>query len=88
MTLLEAAKKGAEWMRWWVEQTECDCESGHSCGLTERKNELEEIETAIKAAEPQDLKTCSICGRKDTSVMKPVVLVAYDGLLCHKCDRK
>ncbi len=51
MTLLEATKKGAEWMRWWIEQAECDCESGHSCGLPERKKELEEIEAAIQAVE-------------------------------------
>jgi hypothetical protein len=51
VTVLEAAKKGAEWMRWWIEQAECDCESGHSCGLSERKKELEEIEAAIQAAE-------------------------------------
>jgi hypothetical protein len=51
MTLLEAAKKGAEWMRWWIAQGGCECESGHSCGLSERKKELEEIEAAIQAAE-------------------------------------
>jgi hypothetical protein len=49
MTLLEAAKKGAEWMRWWVSNACCGCEHGHSCGLTERKKELKEIEQAIKA---------------------------------------
>lgn len=82
MTILEAAKKGAEWMRWWIDRTECDCESGHSCGLTERKKELVEIEAAIEG-----VKTCSICGRQDNSVMRPVTCIDYDGLLCHKCDR-
>lgn len=88
MNLLEAAKKGAEWMRWWTEHSECDCETGHTCGLTERKKELAEIEAAIKVVEPEGLKTCSICGRQDVSVMKPVHIMGYDGLLCHKCDRK
>jgi len=87
MTLLEAAKKGAAWMRWWIAQAECDCESGHSCGLPERKRDLAEIEAAIREVEPEDLKTCSICGRKDVSVMKPVRVVGYDGLLCAKCDK-
>lgn len=93
MTILEAAKKGAEWMRWWLDHSECDCETGHSCGQTERRNELAEIERAIKTEEvkvhgssaPQ---TCSICGRQDMSVMKPVIITGYDGLLCHKCDRR
>jgi hypothetical protein len=51
MTLIEAAKKGAEWMKWWIEQTECDCESVHSCGIPRRRKELEEIEAAIRAVE-------------------------------------
>lgn len=89
MNILEAAKKGAEWMRWWVSNACCECEGvGHSCGLTQRKKELAEMEAAIKAAEPEGMKTCSICGRQDASVMKPVVVMGYDGLLCHKCDRK
>lgn len=88
MNLLEAAKKGAEWMRWWIEHSECDCETSHSCGLTERKKELAEMEAAIKDAAPEALKACSICGREDITVMKPVTIMGYDGLLCAKCDRK
>lgn len=58
MTLMQAAKKAAEWMRWWTAQIECDCEDAdHRCGLTERRRELEEIESAIKVHEPQERKS-------------------------------
>jgi hypothetical protein len=49
--LLSAAKTGAKWMRWWLEQNECECEYGHTCGKTERMRELEEMEAAIAKAE-------------------------------------
>lgn len=92
MTILEAAKKGAEWMRWWVANSECDCETGHSCGLTERKQELEEIERTIKAEEEGVIvasvpHVCSICGG-GYGVMKPVYRTSHEGPLCHKCDRE
>ncbi len=48
--LLAAAKTGAQWMRWWLDQDECECEYGHSCGKIERTAELKEIERAITAA--------------------------------------
>ena len=51
MTIIEAAKLGARWMRWWLQHSECDCETSHSCGLDERRKELAEIEKAIKAAQ-------------------------------------
>ena len=49
--LLSAAKTGANWMRWWLEQDECDCEYGHTCGKNERVRELEQMERAIAKAE-------------------------------------
>lgn len=49
--LLEAAKTGADWMRWWMQTAECECEHGHSCGYTERKNELEIMDKSIAEAE-------------------------------------
>lgn len=49
--LLSAAKAGAKWMRWWLEQNECDCEHIHTCGKIERKRELEQMEAAIAEAE-------------------------------------
>jgi len=45
--LLSAAKTGAHWMRWWLEQNECECEYGHICGRNERERELKEIEGVI-----------------------------------------
>lgn len=94
MTLLEAAKKGAEWMRWWISQGGCECENGHSCGLTERRNELALIERAIKIEEagmhvPSVPQICSLCGHKGTDVLRPVFKISYDGgPVCHKCDRE
>ena len=66
MTILEAAKKGAEWMRWWISQGGCDCENGHHCGLDERRRELEEMDRTIKAEEmgvhqPSVDQICSLC---------------------------
>ena len=49
--LLSAAKTGAKWMRWWLEQDECDCEFSHTCGRNERLRELKQMEAAIAAAE-------------------------------------
>lgn len=49
--LLSAAKTGAKWMRWWLEQDECECEYGHTCGKLERMCELEQMEAAIAKAE-------------------------------------
>jgi len=93
MTVLEAAKKGAEWMRWWIAQGGCECENGHSCGLDERREELHQMERAIKAEEegthiPSVEQICSLCGKKSHGVMKPVFKKSHDGLLCHKCDRE
>ncbi len=51
MTILEAAKKSAEWMRWWLEHNECECDGAHDCGLPERRKELREIEAVIRAEE-------------------------------------
>ena len=48
MTILQAAKKGAAWMRWWINHNECDCDGDHICGLPDRLKELREVETAIE----------------------------------------
>lgn len=53
--LLKAAKAGAKWMRWWLDQNECDCPpEGHICGYLDRKWELEKIEQAIILAERKE----------------------------------
>lgn len=93
MTLLEAAKKGAEWMRWWIERVECDCDNGHSCGRTERRQELAQMERAIKIEEAAEHmsslpRICSLCGRQDSDVTTPMYKVSHAGLLCHNCDRE
>jgi hypothetical protein len=45
--LLCAAKVGAKWMEWWLDQNECECEHGHTCGRPERLAELRQIKEAI-----------------------------------------
>jgi len=48
MNLLEAAKLGATWMKEWLDENLCECEGpGHSCGRTERLEELRRIKAAI-----------------------------------------
>lgn len=51
MTIIEAAKKGAEWMKWWLQNEECDCDMDHICGKPARRRELREIEEAIAKEE-------------------------------------
>ena len=53
--LLTAAKICASWMRWWLDEYECDCIDGHICGRRERELELQKIETAIS-----DYERCSV----------------------------
>jgi len=50
-SLLDAAKQAAKWMRWWLDQDECDCEGDHQCGKPERHRELEALELEITKAE-------------------------------------
>mgnify|MGYP001609138996 CR=1 FL=1 len=51
--LREAAETGAKWMRWWLDQHECDCGEAtiniHRCGRTEREKELELMEQILGA---------------------------------------
>lgn len=49
--LLSAAKTGAKWMEWWLDQQECECEGGHFCGKDERMNELRIMKRDIAAFE-------------------------------------
>lgn len=49
--LLEAATTGAEWMRWWLEKRECECEDAlHSCGRSDREKELARMEQIIRVS--------------------------------------
>lgn len=49
--LLEALKKTTAWMQWWLDQNECECEQGHTCGKTQRQNDLDSANAAIAKAE-------------------------------------
>ena len=49
--LLETLEKAASWMRFWLDQQECDCpEIYHTCGRYDRERELEQMQAAIKKA--------------------------------------
>jgi len=50
-SLLDAARIAAKWMEWWLAETECECEYGHTCGKIQRENELRQIKAAILEAE-------------------------------------
>lgn len=54
--LLPAAKSCAKWMRWWIDQNDCDCEGIHVCGLIERSRELEGLERIIGEMESEAAK--------------------------------
>lgn len=57
MTLLEAAKTAAKWMKEWLDDNLCECEGlAHGCGRTERMEELIEIQRAIRKAEEEGVK--------------------------------
>ena len=45
--LREATEVGIKWMQDWVDQSLCDCEYGHTCGLPERKAEIEMMKQAL-----------------------------------------
>lgn len=57
-----AVKIGATWMRWWLQNQECDCEAGHICGRQDRLIELEQMDSILrepeKRVEPQQKCTC------------------------------
>ena len=49
---------GSKWMLWWLDQEECACEYGHTCGRDERITELGQMEAALakvraELAEPE-----------------------------------
>lgn len=53
--LHDAAQVASEWLRWWLDRNECECEDVHTCGKAKRHAELRELEAALNATEPTDL---------------------------------
>lgn len=53
--LHDAAQVASEWLRWWLDRNECECEDVHTCGKAKRNAELRELEAALNATEPTDL---------------------------------
>lgn len=47
--LIGMVEPAIKWMRWWIEQEECECENGHSCGLDKRFAECVAAEGALLA---------------------------------------
>ena len=45
--LREATEIGVKWMEWWLAETECECECAHTCGRTERYEELLKMREAL-----------------------------------------
>lgn len=41
--LIEALELSSGWMKWWLDNNECDCEMDHICGKPERQRELNAI---------------------------------------------
>ncbi len=53
-----------EWMRWWVDQADCECVDGHDCGLPERRAECLAAEKALTAgADAADLTLDEVLGK-------------------------
>ena len=49
--LLEHLKITSAWMRWWINQSECDCDGPHHCGLPDRERECQAAQNEIIKAE-------------------------------------
>lgn len=45
--VIETQGLSVKWMKWWLDNQECDCESVHVCGKTERIHEFKQIELAL-----------------------------------------
>ena len=42
-----AAKPALRWMKDWVSDPICECEYGHTCGLTEREDEIKRLDEIL-----------------------------------------
>lgn len=85
MTLLEAAKKGAEWMKWWLENEQCDCDMHHICGKPARRTELRKIEAAILKEEGGPCPECNNTRKKCVSCGQPWDKNACEEAAGHPC---
>jgi hypothetical protein len=45
--LEEALRTTTQWMTWWLSQETCDCDTTHTCGLPDRRGELERAQSAL-----------------------------------------
>jgi len=45
--LRDAAKPALRWMKDWVSDPICECEYGHTCGLTEREDEIKRLDEIL-----------------------------------------
>lgn len=80
----DALKTAVKWMRWWVDQAECECVDGHVCGLPERRAECLAAEEALaegKITETDDLDLDGILrkaieneSQKDLVLMTGIIL--------------
>lgn len=47
----DALATGAKWMRFWLSQHDCECETIHTCGYQQRRSELRKMEALLQSAE-------------------------------------
>lgn len=45
--LRHACYVATDWMAYWLNRHECECENHHICGLSERQEELRQIKALI-----------------------------------------
>jgi hypothetical protein len=49
--VVEAAKVLAKWMQWWLDENLCECDGIHTCGRTQREQELNKFRQALAELE-------------------------------------
>lgn len=63
--LVQSCRVGADWLSWWLNKQECECESGHSCGYNERFTELEAMHAALALAAASETSTQADSAQKN-----------------------
>lgn len=54
--VVKEAKVIAKWMKWWLNEDLCDCDTYHICGRPQRERELQSFEQALAELEKGDGK--------------------------------
>lgn len=66
----DALATGAKWMRHWLSEHDCECETVHTCGHTQRSEELRKMEAMLQSstvvAAPASITTTPFIPDDDT----------------------